>query len=159
MKTIVISALFIVATSCISKYTSQVNVNPVLKGKTITLNKTDQGTITNSNLKPEQGVIVNTSGVGKVTASQADISYNIRLRDASQPVEHGVCLGTKPAPTIASRLTTVQRSYNTSTMYGHFNNLKPSVKYYARAYMKLLGTGVVYYGNELIFNTLDAPTN
>jgi hypothetical protein len=105
-------------------------------------------------LTPEFKVTVNTWNAGKISASQAVISYSIRIDDTTQPMEHGVCFSTSTGPTISSPKTT-SKGYTTNTLYGELSGLKPGVKYYVKAYMKLLNyPDKIYYGNEISFTTL-----
>ena len=114
--------------------------------------------IIEKNLTPEFKVTVNTWSAGKISASQAVISYSIRIDDTSQPMEHGVCYNTSGNPTIANPRTTA-KGYTTNTLYGTLNSLKPDTKYYVKAYMQLLNyPDKIYYGNEISFTTLSGTT-
>jgi hypothetical protein len=110
--------------------------------------------VIDKNITPEFKVTVNTWNAGKISASQAVISYSIRIDDTTQPMEHGVCYNTAGNPTISNPLTTA-KGYTTYTLYGTMNSLKPGMKYYVKAYMKLLNyPDKIYYGNEISFTTL-----
>jgi len=99
-------------------------------------------------------VTVNTWSVGKISASQAVVSYSIRISDTTQPIEHGICFSTSTNPTV-SNPRTVNKGYTTNTLYGELSGLKPGMKYYLKAYMRLLNyTDKIFYGNEISFTTL-----
>jgi hypothetical protein len=109
-------------------------------------------------LTPEFKVTVSTWNAGKISASQAVISYSVRIDDTTQPMEHGVCYSITTNPTIAN-VKTVAKGYTTYTLYGELNGLKPGMKYYVKAYMKLLNyPDKIYYGNEISFTTLQSVT-
>jgi hypothetical protein len=109
-------------------------------------------------LTPEFKVTVNTWNAGKISASQAVISYSIRIDDTTQPMEHGVCFSTSSGPSISNPKTTA-KGYTTNTLYGELSGLKPGMKYYVKAYMKLLNyPDKIYYGNEISFTTLTQTT-
>jgi hypothetical protein len=110
--------------------------------------------ITEKNLTPEFKVTVSTWNAGKISASQAVISYSVRIDDTTQPMEHGVCFSTSANPTVANPKTTA-KGYTTNTLYGELSGLKPGMKYYVKAYMILLNyPDKIYYGNEVSFSTL-----
>ncbi len=114
--------------------------------------------VTDKNLTPEFKVTVNTWNAGKVSESQAVISYSIRIDDTTQPMEHGVCFSTSANPALANPKTTA-KGYTTNTLYGELSGLKPGMKYYVKAYMKLLNyPDKIYYGNEISFTTLQQAT-
>jgi hypothetical protein len=109
-------------------------------------------------LTPEFKVTINTWSAGKISASQAVISYSIRIDDTTQPMEHGVCYSTSTNPSV-SNPKTVAKGYTTNTLYGTLSGLKPGMKYYVKAYMKLLNyPDKIYYGNEISFTTLQETT-
>jgi hypothetical protein len=110
------------------------------------------------NITPEFKVTVSTWSAGKISTSQAVISYSIRIDDTTQPMEHGVCYSNSPGPTISNPKTTA-KGYTTNTLYGELNGLKPGMTYYVKAYMKLLNyPDKIYYGNEISFSTLAGAT-
>jgi hypothetical protein len=110
------------------------------------------------NLTPEFKVTVSTWNAGKISASQAVISYSVRIDDTTQPMEHGVCYSTSTNPSV-SNPKTVSKGYTTNTLYGELSGLKPGLKYYVKAYMKLLNyPDKIYYGNEISFTTLEGAT-
>lgn len=103
---------------------------------------------------PEFKITVSTWSAGKISESQAVISYSIRIDDTTQPMEHGVCYGTATNPSVANPKT-IAKGYTTNTLYGSLSGLKPGMKYYVKAYMKLLNyPDMIYYGNEISFSTL-----
>ena len=107
---------------------------------------------------PEFKITVNTWSAGKISASQAVISYSIRIDDITQPMEHGICWNISTNPTISNQKT-IAKGYTTNTLYGEMNGLKPGTKYYVKSYMKLLNyPDKIYYGNEINFPTLQGTT-
>jgi len=109
-------------------------------------------------LTPEFKVTVSTWSAGKISASQAVISYSVRIDDTTQPMEHGVCYSTSSNPSVSNPRTTA-KGYTTNTLYGELSGLKPGLKYYVKAYMKLLNyPDKIYYGNEISFTTLQQAT-
>jgi hypothetical protein len=109
-------------------------------------------------LTPEFKVTVSTWTAGKISSSQALISYSIRIDDTTQPMEHGVCYSTNPGPAI-SNPKTVAKGYTTNTLFSELNGLKPGMKYFIISYMKLLNyPDKIYYGNEINFTTLAEAT-
>ena len=114
--------------------------------------------IPDSTVTPEFKVTVKTWNAGKISASQAVISYSIRIDDTTQPMEHGVCYSTVSNPSLANPKT-IAKGYTINTLYGELSGLKPDMKYYVKAYMKLLNyPDKIYYGNEISFTTLAATT-
>jgi hypothetical protein len=124
---------------------------------TVVAEKPDLRTI-DSHLTPEFKITVSTWSAGKISASQAVISYSVRIDDTSQPMEHGVCYSNSSNPSVSSPKTTA-KGYTTNTLYGELSGLKPGMKYYVKAYMKLLNyPDKIYYGNEISFTTLQSVT-
>lgn len=156
MKTLMINllifSLLLTGFSAISQTVTRQVINPPAGAVTV---KSDLQNL-RPELTPEFKVTVNTWSAGKISASQAVISYSIRIDDTTQPMEHGVCFSTSPGPTISNPKTTA-KGYTTNTLYGELSGLKPSLKYYVKAYLKLLNyPDKIYYGNEISFTTLAA---
>ncbi len=98
-----------------------------------------------------QAETVSTWTVSKISASTAVCSYSIRVPNASQKMEHGVCWSTSHEPTVNNTKTT-EKGYTENTLFGKISGLKPNTTYYVRAYL-CLSSGVSY-GKEVSFKTL-----
>lgn len=136
---------------------AQVVNRQVITAPTVVNQRTDLPKI-DPGLTPVFKITVSTWTAGKISASQAVISYSVRIDDTTQPMEHGVCFSTSQGPTVTNPKTTA-KGYTTNTLYGELSGLKPGIKYYVRAYMKLLNyPDKIYYGNEISFTTLQQTT-
>jgi hypothetical protein len=157
MKTLISVFMFCFLLVQFSFSIAQVVNRQVITPPTGIIEKPDLRNI-DTRLTPEFKVTVSTWSAGKISASQAVISYSIRIDDTTQPMEHGVCYSITTNPTIAN-VKTVAKGYTTNTLYGELNGLKPAMKYYVKAYMKLLNyPDKIYYGNEISFTTLEGAT-
>jgi hypothetical protein len=153
MKTLISVSMFCLLLVQFTFSDAQVVNRQVTTVPTVVIEKPDLRNI-DTRLTPEFKVTVSTWTAGKISASQAVISYSIRIDDTSQPMEHGVCYSITTNPTIAN-VKTVAKGYTTYTLFGELNGLKPGMKYYVKAYMKLLNyPDKIYYGNEISFTTM-----
>jgi uncharacterized protein (TIGR02145 family) len=90
-----------------------------------------------------------TAPVTDITVTRALSGISIMNDGGGAIIDWGICWGTTPDPTISNSKTSEGGSdYWTSYFYG----LKPSTKYYVRAY--LTNSAGTAYGNELNFTTL-----
>ena len=90
---------------------------------------------------------VTTQNVLDIKSNRASCTFTI----TGSPVqEKGVCFSQSPNPTI-SNLKSMAPSNPTNSGKAILSGLKPSTKYYVRAYAK--SGSNVFYGNELSFTT------
>lgn len=113
--------------------------------------------VSDRNLIPEFNVAVSTRNAGKISASQAVISCNIRIDDTTRPMEQWVCFGTSAGSSIAGPKSAA-KGYTTNTFYGLLSGLKSEAPYFFRTYMKQHDyPDKICFGNEFSFITLSEP--
>lgn len=107
--------------------------------------------VTGCTKKKEGKVTITTKSVVEITANSAKSGGNVTATDNASVGMCGICWSENPSPTTNNFITTdiVGLGEYISAM----NNLKPSTKYYVRAYTTL-SSGEVMYGEEKNFTTL-----
>lgn len=101
--------------------------------------------------KTKDGVIkLYTEEATSITALSATVKGYIQEEGGTPVTERGFCVSKSPNPTTENKIANTS---NFSTFTTNFTGLIHNITYYVRSYaINSIGT---FYGNEIIFNTLD----
>ncbi|MBQ6729826.1 MAG: hypothetical protein IJQ83_06810 [Bacteroidales bacterium] len=92
--------------------------------------------------------------VSDVSGNSALVGGNITAAGNVDISSYGLCYSTSPNPTTEDLVVLTQSMINNGFVFT-LNGLTPNTTYYIRAFVVSAGT---VYGNEVSFNTLEAPT-